>query len=417
MAPNNSGTAHAAIQANNAEFLAYASSKPAPVQLGTIASGSSGGSLSGLVSFNPNEPVVVPRWAQELEIYVELPYTITVPTGATCYVSPFGAWATLINQLSIAGSPPWDNISLVPFYLDEIVRRRGWDPVYSGPSPYAIQQDQGPWTYDTGNVNVVPGAALPAGTYSGTLKFTARIRLQRRLHTCFGMVPMGASNDRPVLKLFLAPLVGNQPENNFIQDPANSGATASLTANGTVILVWRSLGLDQLPAGVAPATPTVGLGLEIDYYATSIQNAGQVVQDPHKSAMLYQYTYNILVSNAQVVEADYFASLLTGELQNARFAYDASENNFQSYYKDVQDRYQRFLPKGVYVNDMVGGHNPELPSETPYIGAMASDQGYADAFGVAYTPAMATALRFPAGTTMTNAYIATYSFGYVEVPY
>lgn len=417
MPPTINAQQHSQIQAANQEFLSFAGSKPGPVQLGTIASGSAGGSLTGLVSFNPNEPVIVPRWAEELELYVALPYTITVPAGATCYVSPFGAWTTIINKLTIAGSPPWDNISLVPFYLDEIVRRRYWDPTNAGPSPYAKQQDQGTWVYSTGNASVTPGQSLAAGTYTGTLKFRARIRLRRRLNTCFGMIPMGAANDRPVLTTYMAPLVGPQVENNFLQDPANSGATMSLTAAGTVILVWRSLGLDQLPPGKQPATPTVGLGLEIDYYTTSVQNAGQIVQDPHKSAMLYQYTYNILVNDQQCIEADYFASLLTGETQNARFEYDASANNFQSYYKDVHDKYQRFLPTGVYVNDMVGGSNPEFPSETPYIGAMASDEGYATAFGVAYTPAMATAVRFPSGTSMNGAYVITYAIGYVEVPY
>lgn len=417
MTATKTASQHAAIQATNAAFLAYSGAKPGPVQLGTINSGSSGGATSGLVSFNPNEPVVAPRWAEEVEIYAELPYAITVPAGATCYVSPFGFWSSLITRLTIAGSPPWDNISLVPFYLDQIVRRQNFDPTQAGPSPYPVQQDQGPWAYTTGNASVIPGASLAAGTYTGTAKFTASIRLQRRLNTTFGMIPMGSANDRPSLRMYMAPLVGPFPEQNVIQDPANSGATASLTANGTVILIWRSKGPDQLPPGVTVAAPTVGLGLEIDYYQTQVQNAGSVVAIPHRSAMLYLYEYHILVSNQQVVDADYFASLLTGEVQNPRFIYDASENNMQSYFKDTQYRYQRFLPKGVLVNDMTGGAIPELPTETPYIAAMSSDEGYATAFGIAYTPAMATAVRFPSGTTMTSAYIATYSFGYVEVPY
>jgi len=65
---------------------------------------------------------------------------------------------------------------------------------------------------------------------------------------------------------------------------------------------------------------------------------------------------------------------------------DASENNLQSYYSMIHDTYKRYLPT-------------------------------AEAFGIAYTPAMETAVMFPAGTTMDSAYIRTYSFGYVEVPY
>lgn len=406
---------HAAAQAVNAEFLAYAASKPAPVQLGTIASGSSGGG-SAVVSFaNPVD--VVPRWCDEVEVYCELPYTITVPTGATCYVSPFGPYTTLQNKLTIAGSPPWDSISLVPFYLDSLVRNVNYDPDYPGPAPFTIQQDQGPWAFEMGNASIYPGASVAAGTYTGTMRFTSRIRLQRRLSTTFGMIPMGSTKDRPKMAMTLSPLVGIEPENNFLQDPANSGATMSLTSAGTVILVWRSKGLDVLPNGVKPPEPTVGLGLEIDSYTTSVQNAGQIVKIPHQAAMLYLYEYHFLVSGQLPVDADYFASLLTGETQNARFIYDASENSFQSYYTMIHDSYKRYLPKGLLVNDLVGGRVPNLPAETPYVAAMASDQGYADAFGIAYTPAMETAMRFPAGTTMTNAYIRTYTFGYVEVPY
>jgi hypothetical protein len=415
MTVTKTATQHAAIQESNAEFLAYAASKPSPVQLGTIASGSSGGP-SAIVSFA--QPLdVVPRWCDEVELYVQLPYTITVPADATCYVSPFGPWATLVNRLTIAGSPPWDQISLVPFYLDDIIRNVAYDPAYPGPAPFTADQFQGPWSFSIGNDSVVPGQPLTAGTYTGTMQFTARIRLQRRLSATFGMIPLGATRDRPKLALSLAPFVGPEFENNFLQDPAASGATMSLTSAGTVIAVWRSKGLDVLPPGIAPPEPTVGLGLEIDSYATGVQNAGQIVKIPHTAAMLYQYVYHILSSGQRPVNSDYFALLLTGETQNARFQYDASENNLQSYYSMIHDTYKRYLPTGVLVADMVGGRIPNLPTQTPYVGAMASDQGYAEAFGIAYTPAMETAVRFPAGTTMDTAYIRTYSFGYVEVPY
>ena len=417
-APAISATQHSAIQQANQEFLAYATDKFAPVQLGTIPSGSSGGSVqTGGVTFNPGEPPPSARWADELQIYVSLPYTITVPTGATALVSSLAPWCALINRLSIAGSPPWDNTSLVPFWLDSLVRKWYYAPENAGPAAATAQQDTGPFTYSFGNASVYPGASLAAGTYSGTLKFTARIILQRRLGTTFGMIPLGQANDRPLLQLYLSSLVGPFPEQNLIQDPANAGVTASLTADGNVTLVWRSKGLDQLPEGIRPAMPTVGLGLEVDYYQQSVQNAGQYVMDRLKSAMLYQYTYDILVNAQKTIEADYFAVDLTGETQNARVEFDATQGNFQCYYTNVHDRYLRLLPSGVYVYDMVGGEIPFLPTETPYIGTMASDEGYANLFGIAYTPAAQTVVRFPAGTSMSGAYVAHYRFGYVEVPY
>lgn len=424
MPATKSSAQHSAEQAANATFLQYASSVPQPAILGSIASGSSGGSESPVVW--AREIPVAPRWLELIELYVKLPYSITVPAGATVYVSPFAPYSVIQNRLTIAGSPPWDQISLVPFYLDFIARRQNFDLSYPGPvstaNGGAAQQDDGTWSFDMGNTSLVPGQAITnsgtaAETITGTLQFTGLIQLQRRRHAMFGMIPNGNSDDRPDLELQLSPLVGPQPENSLIQDPSASGATASLTAAGTVIAVYRGKSLDVLPSGVAVPNPIVGLGWSINSYTTSVQNAGQVFDIKHRAAMLDQYFWHIVVNDQQPIDADYFGLWLTGESQNARWQYDSSLNNMQSYWQMIQRHYGRYLPKGVFVADLVGGEIPELPGETPFMGAMSPDESYATAFGVKYTPAQATALRIPTGTTMNGAYIRTYASGYVEVPY
>lgn len=424
MTATKSSNQHQTEQAQNQTFLKYAASVPQPAIIGSIASGSSGGSESPVVW--ARELPVAPRWVELIELYVKLPYTITVPAGATVYVSPFAPYCSLQNRLTIAGSPPWDQISLVPFFLDFIARRQNFDLSYLGPvstaNGGAAQQDPGTWAFDLGNSDVVPGQPIAnsgtsAETITGTLEFTALMQLQRRRHTLFGMIPNGNSDDRPDLQLNLSPLVGPQPENSFIQDPNNSGATMTLSSAGSVTAVWRGKSLDVLPEKVAVPNPIVGLGWSINSYTTSVQNAGQVFSIKHRAAMLFQYIWHIVVNNEQVVDADYFGLWLTGESQNARWQYDSSLNNMQSYWQMIQRHYGRFLPKGVFVADLVGGEMPELPAETPYVGAMSPDESYANQFGIKYTPAMSTALRIPSGTSMSGAYVRTYSAGYVEVPY
>lgn len=420
---------HATAQAANQEFLTYAASVPRPTILGNIASGATGGANSPVV-WSRVLPVV-PRWVEAIQLDVSLPYTITVPTGGTGYVSPFAPYSVIQNRFSIAGSPPWDYVSLVAFYLDEITRKQGFDPqrgtidqastfdryMFNGLPPQ--QSDHGPWSFDFGSTSLEPGGTLAAGTYTGTLRFTGWIQLQRRRSLMFGMVPNGDPQDRPDLEIQLSPLVGPQPENSLIQDPANAGITASLTGAGTVNATWWSKGLDLLPAGVSPASPTVGLGWSIGSATTSVQNAGQIVQYNHQTSMLYQKIIHILVVNSQVVDADYFGLWLTGEQQNARWEYDAPGlSNFPAYYAMLQRTYQRFLPKGVFVADLVDGEVPFLPQETPYNGAMSPDESYASAFGVPFTPSMATALRIPSSQSISGTtYFRTYTLGMVEVPY
>lgn len=424
---------HAAEQAANAEFLQYAAHLPRPTLTGSIASGSAGGANSPVVWSRPLP--VVPRWVTEIELDVTLPYTLTIPAGATVRVSPYAPWSALQNRLTIAGSPPWDYVSLVPFWLDRVIRRRNFDPAIGVPDQAVTfadtflgglppaQVDKGSWIFSTGNNTFEPGQAITNGgtaaeTITGTLQFVATIKLQRRPDMMFGTIPNGDPQDRPDLEMQLSPLVGPQPENSLVQDINNSGATMVLSSAGTVNATWHSAGLDQLPNGVQPTVPTVGLGWSINSFTTPVQNAGQIIPVAHNTAMLYQCIMQFLVNGQQPIDADYFGLWLTGEQTNARWEYDAvGLNNYASYFKKIKDTYGRWLPQGLHLADLVGGDNPEHPSDTPYIGIMSPDESYAAAFGIAFTPAMSTALRVPAGTNMNGGYIRTYTFGLVEVPY
>jgi hypothetical protein len=423
---------HTAQQNANAEFLQYACSIPRPTIAGSIASGATGGNNSPVV-WTRVLPVS-PRWIDEIELDIALPYQLTVPANATVYCSAYAPYSGVQQRLTIAGSPPWDYLSLVPFYLDEITRRQGYDPSLGAVSQAVVasrynlgglpaaQVDAGTWAYDTGNDNVIPGQALPvstaAETYAGTMRFTGRIRLQRRRLLCFGMIPNGDPQDRPDLEMQLSPMVGPQPENSLFQDPANAGATCELTSAGTVNATYWSKGLDVLPTGVKPPDPTVGLGWAVTSFTTPINNSGQIVSINDNVAQLYQKIIVIGVNNQQPVDFNYWGNWLTGEQQNARWEYDAvGLGNMPSYWKKVLENYQRWLPAGVFINDMVGGDIPELPHETPYNGAMSPDESYATAFGIAFTPAMAHAVRIASGTSLSGAYVRTYAMGMVEVPY
>ena len=431
---------HASAQTANQEFLTWASTVAKPSILGSIASGATGGPAFPVV-WSRVLPVV-PRWIESIDLFVSLPYTLSIPAGATVSVSPFFPYSAVQQRLTIAGSPPWDYVSLVPHWLDEITRRTGFDPTsspvfaqmsagftpgYTVPSGQtdpggAGAQAQTTFVFNTGNASIIPGqtihnAGTAAQVLTGTLTFSGRIILQRRPATMFGMIPNGDPQDRPDLEIYLSPLVGPQPENSLIQDFANAGATMSLTGTGTVYAVWNSKGLDVLPPGVAPTEPTVGLGWAINAFTTPVPNAGQIFNINHQAAILYQKIFHLVYTNQKVQDCDYFGLWVTGEQQNARWEFDAAQNNMFSYWKKIITTYGRFMPAGTFIADFVSGVYPEEPADTPYNGAMSPDQSYASAFGIKYTPAMATALRYPTGTGMTNATVRTYSMGYVEVPY
>lgn len=415
-------TRHIAAQGNNVDgFLRYAREKYYPLS-GTIPAAQSGGVPASNVTFSDVIPEV-PAWATAITFEVTLPLALTLPAASSVKVSPYFPYSAVMMGLTLAGSPPWDQMSLAPWYLDDITSSRFFDPAGSGVVPGAEsgQADSGPFVYSDGGFapgGTITNAGGAPATTNGTATFRVTCRLQRNPRLLFGAVPMGDPENRPKLTMQLAALVGPSPEVNAFQDTANAGATCVLSGPATVSAIITGKSLDTLPPGVGSIpTPEVGMGLAVTYSTKTQASAGQIFKVKHSAAMLFEKVMHLLV-NAEVGQrADYFANWLTGEQQSARVEYDAAQGTFNQYYRDVFRRYRRYLPKGCYVLDEVSGFDPDDPGRDPYDGQQTPDTGYAAEFGLAPTPAWNTALRIPVGTAMNGAYVAVYEFGLVNVPY
>lgn len=413
---------HAAEQGSNMNgFLRFARTRYYPVA-GTIATGQSGGTPASNVTFSSDIPVV-PAWMKAMTFEITLPINLTVPATSNVKVSPYFPYSAVIFGLTLAGSPPWDLITLVPWYLDEVTSSRSLDPAASGvvPGAEANQADAGPFVYSSSSF--APGSTITNATgapvvTSGTVTFRVRARFQRNPKLMFGCIPMGDPENRPRLNMQLSALVGPSPENNAFQDTAGSGATAVLSGPGTVNIVIDGLSLDVLPPGVQGIpTPVVGMGLAITYSTQTQAAAGQFIKVKHSAAMLYEKVMHLLVNGQIGQRADYFGNWLTGEQQSARTEFDATQGTFNQFYERLLKRYRRFFPRGAYILDFNTASNPDNPASDLYEAHQTPDTGYAAEFGLPATPAWTTALRIPTGTVMTNAYVAVYEFGTVNVPY
>lgn len=421
-------------------FLKYARTYPGVVQIGTLAGGAgvAGGATNTLV-WNKDVPVA-PSWAEAIVLQVTVPFSITLPANSTATISPFFPWCLFAHNLVLGGAPPFASpISGVPFWLDEITsRHEAYDPSDNDPTDIASAWRNNAGNNGAGNPlnsaafnlgGLTPGGTVvnsgtAAVTNNYTVTFRLRINLGRSWHNrqapnLFGFVPLGDPMNRPRLDMYLNPIVGTHPEDNAIQDVGAKGITANITTgqSASVTAVWESKSLDILPPGVSVPSPLVGMGLAVNTNPQAIQNAGQIQQVQHRAAMLYEKTFHLLINNQQAVDADYFGLWVTGEEQSARWEYDNNQANMWKYYDDVHRRYGRYLPNGVFVADYVGGEDPGSPYETEYDGLMTPDVTYAGMAGIAATPAMYTALRVPNGVAMSGAYVRTYSFGLVSVPY
>lgn len=422
------------VAAANAAFLQYARISYDVQQLGTITGNPAPGP-GAIVSWAPQTPPVTPAWADQIVLVCSVPYSFSVPAGATAYWSEFFPYCLFQHNLVLGGAPPFATpISGVPFYLDEITRWQSYDPI-SGPAPdqsladvgatfISANSDHGAFGFTTGNANLQPGqtyhnTGTGAATVSGTAVFTYRIWLKRRRRGMWGCIPLGDPENRPSLAMYLNTLVGNQPQNNACQDVAAAGITGVLNGTVNIYATWRALQLDILPPNVGQlAQPIVGLGLTVDTNnGLAIPNAGQIVNVQKRSAMVYEKMFHLLVNDQQGLRADYFGLWTTGQQQSARWEFDSSQNNFAQYFVHLHDVYQRWFPVGLYIADLIGGEIPELPGETLYRGLMSPDVGYAGLVGVAPTPAMYVSIRVPSGTSMSSAYVVSYDIGLVTVPY
>lgn len=430
------------ISAANNAFLQYARRTYDIIQLGTVT----GNPVTG-----PGATVVwnkvvdtAPAWCEYIVINASVPYSISIPTGVTAYFSPFFPFNLFSHTLTLAGAPPFPtSIPGTAFVLDELTSFGSKSPQYETPGVFGAAADipgqlgigsgqaglpatsvANSIVYSTGNSNITPG-----GTYhntssitqvlSGTATFSYRIRLRRRRKTLVGYVPLGDPENRPVLNMYVNQLVGGFPEKCMVQDVAAGGITGVLNGTVNVNATWWARQLDLTPPGMGVLQqPTVVMGLAIDSNnGVAIPNAGQFVPVTKRMAMVYEKMFLIVVNNQQVEGADYFGLWTTTQQQSARREFDATQNNFYNYFLWEHDTYQRFFPWGVLVDDLLSGDIPELPEATPYKGLMSPDVNYAALVNVAPTPAMQQTTRIPGGTTITSAYVISYDFGLVSVPY
>lgn len=393
--------------------------------LGTVATGNQGGNTATVV-WQQNIPVT-PAFMTAIDFEITLPVTLTLgaTTGAAT-LSPFAPYSAVGNQLTLGGAPPWPMTEFTPWYLDGNLPRVNYDPNYPGlgnnEGYFASILDQGPSkTNIGGSGSLNPGTTVTNVTGAPTntnYAFQASLRqqLQRKRHLLWGAVPTGDPENRPNNITQILPLISNLPEQSLFV----GGTLASVVTNGTATVnaVYELAYIDLLPPGMStPPQPMVGYALQLIQFSTSGLNAGTIYPITHRTAMLYQAIHQILVNNQLPIRPDYWGLWDNQDQQSARWAYDAQNNTLQEWFTMVHRVYRRYFNTGHVFADMNNGLYPEVPGVTPYDGLMSPDANYAQAFGIPVTPAMSTALRIPSGTTVTNPYIRTYSFGMVKVNY
>lgn len=435
------------IAANNALFLKYGRTNYTPVITGQLASGNAGGSATSVFSLTPSDVPSVPKWLSALDVWVVLPVSLTLAAGESVMVSPLAPYSAINFQGLLAGANLWPSTtSLVPWWLDSITSGVHLDPWTVGPNITTSNPVSGSSTYvppptswfnpgsaptmtTLGNelipqMPVLPGQTITnSGTSAETLNYTfifpVRLQFQRRRSEPWGMIPLGSPTGRPRFIVQLNSLIGVQPENNLFVNSTNSNNSAVTGESGAEIyLVPHAVSLGLLPQGVNVNKPVVGLGLALNYNSQyTFSTAGSIKYVTHEVDMLYTAIYHILINNQNTIDPDYIGLWNSQEDTSARYSYDATAGNLQEYYWNVLETYGRYLPRGVVIYDMERGKFPWLPSVTPYQAYMSPSTLYAASAGVQATPNMATALRVPSGTMLSNCYVATYSFGLQTVPY
>lgn len=446
-------------QANQAasaitNFLSIAPKKYTTI-LGTIATGSSGGS-SAVAVWQQQIPIV-PAFCTAVDYEIQIPLTATPSVAKSVVMSPWAPYSAISNQLTLGGAPPWPLTELTPWYLDNIVHQQEYDPGYPGLGnnvlwfgDTTVQNgittsflDQGPYPNKiSGTATGLgaspygdPGNFLSNGTtaVSGTIQFRCRQQLQRKRHLLWGAIPFGDPQNRPANLTTLNALSGNLPEQNLFQTINNTAWTAAPVTNGTtnVYTTYELAYVDLLYPGMqAPPQPTVGYGLQLNQFSTVGLNSGTIYPITHRTAMLYTSIHQLLINGfnatgtlatsqpAWGVEADYYGLWDDQDQQSARWSFDAQVNTFQQWFVNLQRIYNRYFQTGHYFCNFENmGDLPDLPSVSPYMGLMSPDANYAQLFGIPVTPAMTTSVRVPSGTTAYSPYARNYSFGLVKVPY
>ncbi|MGD0220586.1 MAG: hypothetical protein ABSC73_09065 [Acidimicrobiales bacterium] len=420
MTQNNASTADASLST----FLTYAAERDIPVY-GTIPAGSAGGGTSA-VTWQQDIPES-PVWCKAVDLEIDFSFDVTVPAGDSFTVSPLAPYSGFSAQLTIAGAPPWPQTELTPWYIDQLVRSRSYEESY----PDIFENVAGiPALVDGGpNANNFIGSTYgPGTTYKNNTtasavvtvawKFNCRMDLAWFRKSLWGAIPFGDPKNRPRMQLLLNPIIGINPEKNFLVN-CSAGVTAVVTSGTpiTVVANYEVLGIDILPSGVATPTPTVGFGLALNPQNQSISNKGAIQNFEHIDSAAYLELQHLLINGELPIQADYFGNWITQEQRSARVEFDASNNSFNEYFTRYYKDHKRYPLKGLYVFDLVSGKVPDLPSASPYEGIMSPDETYANQFGVAVTPNMHTALRVPSGASLSACYVVIYNFEYVRVSY
>lgn len=433
-APTPNGQADSAANAVT-NFLAVAPKKYTSI-LGTVAVGTAGGATATAV-WQQQIPIV-PAYCTAIDYEITLPLNLTVTGTYALNVSSMSPYSGVANQVTLGGAPPWPLTEFTPWYLDNITNRNNFDPAYPGLgnlSGIFSNMDQGP------NATAISAAAFSAnygggagsGTWqnpgsstaisassTGTYTFKLRQQLQQKRHLLWGSIPFGDPQNRPNNITQLLPFIGNNPEQNILVNGTGSGSAVCVVGTGgaTINCTYELAYIDLLPpAMTSTPSPKVGYALQMVQFSTSGLNAGTINPITHRTAMIYTSIHQLLVNANNFLRADYFGLWDDQDQQSARWSFDAQNNSFQEWFTKMQLIYRRYFPVGYYLADFTSGDFPEIPSVTPYDALMSPDSGYAQSFGVPVTPAMTTALRIPSGTTIASAYIRTYSFGLVRVPY
>jgi hypothetical protein len=446
-------------------WLRYAKDDYTSVQNGTAPFSSAGGQSAARFNWDVDTPRN-PFWAYAIGFQFNLTINLSIPAGGSVVLSPFAPYSGIGVQLTIGGGQAIQPMSLVPFWLDELTSRRDNDWTQYAPSqvmnadsaasvpgvPQSMTFNPD-WAWDgsdmVGGTNGViqplsitdasgakytPGQAIPnsGGTVLAlvlTIKFQAWMQLGRKLYgrnleDLTGCIPMGDPANRPTLNVNIANLVGTFPEQNmFVQAGSGASLASAMTSPNpanpcTCQTIWICKQLDQLPDNVSVGTPKVLSALEVNTNGGfAIQNAGQFVNMIFDTAMVYNKRFHVLVNNQLPMTADYFGIWYSENQSNARHFWNGQDNNMQEYFRRIRRVYGRYLPKGVYVADLVGGEFPEFPRETPYRGEIVTSTTLAGLTGLKPYPNAQTTIRIPAGSPMTAAYVNTYSFGTVPVSY
>jgi hypothetical protein len=413
-------------------FLKYAPERSIAIT-GTLATGNTGGS-SGNITWQALPPET-PVWCASVDFEnTSTVIAVVVPITQAFTISPYAPYSAWSQMFAIAGANPWPLTECTPWMFDNTTETRDYDDSYpglgnsvtagTGVADYLNNSnviDQGPAAPNFLSAAVAPGVTTTnvgtaSATFTLTWSYNIHIQLKRLARKLWGAIPLGDPKNRLSTQFQLNPIVGNNPEQNFIVS-AGAGVTASTSGTTTITANYNVRDIDILPKGVATPSPTVGLGLTMNATSVTIASANLVVPFQHTDAMAYTAIHHLLINNQLPIRPDYMGLWLTQEQKSARYDYDSVANTLAEYWLKYHRTYHRYPYKGHFLVDLARGGFPDIPSVTPYNAIMSPDESYAAMFGIASTPSMQTAMRIATGTSLTNAYARLYEIGLVKVPY